>query len=116
MAINTKGTGAQRKAGPDDDCDGDAADGVQSPRDVATGQASGRRQHCMAIKSKGTGAQRTKADPDEDCDGVDAADGVQSPRDLATGQASGRREAATGQASGKRQHCLAIKTKGTSAK
>lgn len=75
------------------DCD-DAANAVKSPRDLATGQASGKQ----------------------------ATHEVKSPRDVATGQASGKRvaagdvngdgkadaaaprDAATGQATGKRQH------------
>lgn len=74
------------------------ATGVTSPRDIASGQASGKR---VAVG-------------DVDADG--AAD-VKAPRDAASGQASGKRsttaagqkgvkprDVATGQASGKRQH------------
>ena len=74
---------------------------IKSPRDIATGQASGKRA--------ATG----------DVNGDGAAE-VSKPRDSATGQASGKqvnevkapRDVATGQASGKRQHQPVTKTTG----
>jgi hypothetical protein len=97
------------------DCE-DAAQ-VQSPRDVASGQTSGKRQAAAG-------------GPDEDCDGLDATEcqaaGVKSPRDAASGQATGKRQhkpvsvseakpmaprdAASGQATGKRDMVMDVET------
>jgi hypothetical protein len=63
------------------DCD-DAAQ-VKSPRDVASGQSSGKRQAAAG-------------GPDDDCDGLDATEcqaaGVKSPRDAASGMPTGKRQ------------------------
>jgi hypothetical protein len=68
---------------------------IQSPRDVASGQATGKRK-----------ALRSKAATQDKLGNFEIQD-INSPRDPQTGQATGitsPRDAASGQATGKRQH------------
>ncbi len=70
---------------------GDEATGVVSPRDQASGQASGRIDQYP--KASGAITEQTSGQ----------GNGIVSPRDPASGQASGR-EASSGMATGRRQH------------
>ena len=75
---------------------------VSSPRDMATGQASGKRES-PSLPSKG---KTQVAAGDVNGDGKAAVAGsadVKSPRDLATGQASGKRESPSLPSKGKTQ-------------
>ncbi|MBS1808359.1 MAG: hypothetical protein JST84_09220 [Acidobacteria bacterium] len=68
---------------------------IKSPRDVATGQATGRRK-----------APRPRPAAQDKLGNFEIQD-IKSPRDAASGQATGitsPRDVASGQATGKRQH------------
>ncbi len=98
-AVDDEGIGSQGQDGVSRD--------VKTPRDAASGQASGKM---AAPRDSATGQASGKRVAGGDLDGDRFVD-----RDAASGQASGKRESATGQASGQRETATGKATGRTAA-
>ncbi|MCW1923067.1 hypothetical protein OKA05_10925 [Luteolibacter arcticus] len=88
---------------------GALAHGVKSPRDAASGLATGKRQHSPRDAASGLATGRRQHSPRDAASGLATGRRQHSPRDAASGLATGRRQhsprdASSGLATGRRQH------------